>query len=142
MLADSKLPMTFLAEVVNTACYMQNMVLIAHSKNKIPYELFRGRTPKLDFLKQFGCHVTILNTLDHLSKFDGKSDEGYFVGYCMVSKTFRVYNLRTRQVEESLNVRFLENNTNVVGEGSSRLFDLDSLTTSMNYVPVVAGTDC
>ncbi|GJZ74418.1 putative ribonuclease H-like domain-containing protein [Tanacetum coccineum] len=28
------------------------------------------------FMKPFGCHVTILNTLDNLGKFDGKSDEG------------------------------------------------------------------
>ncbi|GKB46674.1 putative ribonuclease H-like domain-containing protein, partial [Tanacetum coccineum] len=26
-------------------------------------------------MRPFGCHVTILNTLDHLGKFDGKSDE-------------------------------------------------------------------
>ncbi|GKD18309.1 putative ribonuclease H-like domain-containing protein [Tanacetum coccineum] len=53
-------------------------------------------------------HVTILNTIDHLGKFDGKDDEGFFVGY-------------------SLN--------------SSRpywLFDIDALTRTMNYEPIVA----
>ncbi|GJS91717.1 putative ribonuclease H-like domain-containing protein [Tanacetum coccineum] len=40
--------------------------------NKIPYELIRGRTPLIDFMKPFGCPVTILNTRDHLGKFDGK----------------------------------------------------------------------
>ncbi|GJW42954.1 ribonuclease H-like domain-containing protein [Tanacetum coccineum] len=45
MLADSKLPTTFWAEAVNTACYVQNRVL------------------------------------DHLSKLDGKSDDGFFVRY-------------------------------------------------------------
>ena len=78
MLADSKLPTTFWAEAVNTVCYVQNRVLIVHSKNKTPYELFRGRTPNLNFFRPFGCHVTILNTIDHLGKFDSKSDEGYF----------------------------------------------------------------
>ncbi|GKG19851.1 retrovirus-related pol polyprotein from transposon TNT 1-94, partial [Tanacetum coccineum] len=67
MLADSKLPTTFWAEAVSTACYVQNRVLIVKPHNKTPYELF-------------GCHVTILNTLDKLGKFDGKSDEGFFVG--------------------------------------------------------------
>ena len=57
MLADSKLPTTFWAEAVNTACYVQNRVLIVHSKNKTPYELFRGRTPNLNFFMPFGCHV-------------------------------------------------------------------------------------
>ncbi|GKA38818.1 putative ribonuclease H-like domain-containing protein [Tanacetum coccineum] len=43
--------------------------------NKTPYELFRGFKPAIGFMKPFGCHVTILNTLDKLGKFDGKSDE-------------------------------------------------------------------
>ncbi|GJX44918.1 retrovirus-related pol polyprotein from transposon TNT 1-94 [Tanacetum coccineum] len=72
MLADSKLPTTFWAKAVNTAYYVQNRVLVVKPHNKTPYELFRGRTPSLSFMKPFGCHVTILNTLDHLGKFDGK----------------------------------------------------------------------
>ncbi|GJY11395.1 ribonuclease H-like domain-containing protein, partial [Tanacetum coccineum] len=81
MLANSKLPTTFWAKVVNNACYVQNRVLVVKPHNKTPYELFRGRTPALSFMRPFGCHVTILNTLDYLGKFDGKSDEGFFVGY-------------------------------------------------------------
>ncbi|GJX46641.1 putative ribonuclease H-like domain-containing protein [Tanacetum coccineum] len=76
MLADSKLPTTFWAEAVSTACYVQNRVLVVKPHNKTPYELFRGFKPALSFMKPFGCHVTILNTLDSLGKFDGKSDEG------------------------------------------------------------------
>ncbi|GKD53874.1 putative ribonuclease H-like domain-containing protein [Tanacetum coccineum] len=76
MLADSKLPTTFWAEAVSTACYVQNRVLIVKPHNKTPYELFRGFKPALSFMKPFGCHVTILNTLDSLGKFNGKSDEG------------------------------------------------------------------
>ncbi|GJZ05622.1 retrovirus-related pol polyprotein from transposon TNT 1-94 [Tanacetum coccineum] len=76
MLADSKLPTTFWAEAVSTACYVQNRVLIVKPHNKTPYELFRGFKPAIGFMKPFGCHVTILNTLDNLGKFDGKSDEG------------------------------------------------------------------
>ncbi|GJW72347.1 retrovirus-related pol polyprotein from transposon TNT 1-94 [Tanacetum coccineum] len=109
ILADSKLPTTFCAEAVNTACYVQNRVIIVKPYNKTPYELFRGRTPALSFMRPFGCHVTILNTLDHLGKFDGKSDDGFFVGYSLTSKDFRGYNIRTRKVEENLHIRFLEN---------------------------------
>ncbi|GJX82476.1 putative ribonuclease H-like domain-containing protein [Tanacetum coccineum] len=75
MLADSKLPTTFWAKAVSTACYVQNRVLVVKPHNKTPYELFRGFKPALSFMKPFGCHVTILNTLDSLGKFDGKSDE-------------------------------------------------------------------
>ncbi|GJR28557.1 putative ribonuclease H-like domain-containing protein [Tanacetum coccineum] len=140
MLADSKLPTTFWAEAVSTACYVQNRVLVVKPHNKTPYELFRGLKPALNFMRPFGCHVTILNTLDNLGKFDGKSDEGFFVGYSLSSKAFRVYNTRTRRVEENLHIGFLENKPMIEGNGPKWLFDIDSLTQSMNYVPVAAGT--
>ncbi|GJX49900.1 putative ribonuclease H-like domain-containing protein [Tanacetum coccineum] len=69
----------------------------------------------------------------------GKGDEGFFVGYSMVSKAMRVFNKRTRIVEENLNIIFLENTPNVTGNGPDWLFDVDSLTISMNYVLVVVG---
>ncbi|GKE58074.1 putative ribonuclease H-like domain-containing protein [Tanacetum coccineum] len=90
-------------------------------------------------MRPFGCLVTILNTLDHLGKFDGKADEGFFVGYSVNSKAFRVFNSRTRIVEETLHITFLENKPNVAGSGPEWLFDIDTLTKSMNYKPVVAG---
>ncbi|GKE34754.1 ribonuclease H-like domain-containing protein, partial [Tanacetum coccineum] len=139
MLADSKLPATFWAEAVNTACYVQNRVIVVKPHNKTPYELFRGIKHALSFMRPFGCHVSIMNTLDHLGNFDGKSDEGFFVGYSLSSKAFRVYNIRTRKVEENLHVEFLENKPIIAGAGPKWLFDIDSLTSSMNYVLVVAG---
>ncbi|GKE05197.1 retrovirus-related pol polyprotein from transposon TNT 1-94, partial [Tanacetum coccineum] len=87
MLADFKLPTNFWAEAVNTACYVQNRVL---------------------------CPVTILNTIDHLGKFDVKADEGFFIGYSLNSKAFRVFNSRTRIVEENLHIRFNESTPNTV----------------------------
>nr|GEV40099.1 hypothetical protein [Tanacetum cinerariifolium] len=99
MLANFKLSITFWTEAVNTACYVQNKVLVVKPHFKTPYELFKGRTPTLSFMRPFGCHVTILNTLDHLGKFNGKSDEGFFVGNSTNSKAFRVYNTRTRKVQ-------------------------------------------
>nr|GFA31357.1 hypothetical protein [Tanacetum cinerariifolium] len=105
MLADAKLPVTFWAEAVNTACYVQNRVLVNKSQNKTPYELFNSRTHAIRFLRPFGCHVTNLNTLDHLGKFDAKGDE--------------------------------ENKPIKKRAGPNWLFDIDTLTNSMNYVPVV-----
>nr|GFB91876.1 retrovirus-related Pol polyprotein from transposon TNT 1-94 [Tanacetum cinerariifolium] len=60
-----------------------------------------------------GCPVTILNTLDPLGKFQGKVDEGFLVGYSVRSKAFRVFNSRTRIVQETLHVNFMKNNPNV-----------------------------
>ncbi|GJT88297.1 ribonuclease H-like domain-containing protein [Tanacetum coccineum] len=110
MLADSKLPTTFWAEAVNTACYVQNRVLVVKPHNKTPYELFHGRTPTLSFMRPFGCPVTIFNTIDYLGKFDGKADEGFFVGYSLNSS------------------------------GPDWLFDINALTRTMNYKTIVTGT--
>ncbi|GKA42024.1 putative ribonuclease H-like domain-containing protein [Tanacetum coccineum] len=91
MLADSLLPIPFWAEAVNTAMLLLIRVLLTKPYNKTPYELLIGRTPIISFMRPFGCLVTILNTLDHLGKFDGKADEGVLVGYSINSKTFKSY---------------------------------------------------
>nr|GEW59989.1 retrovirus-related Pol polyprotein from transposon TNT 1-94 [Tanacetum cinerariifolium] len=109
MLADSLLPIPFWAEAVNTACYVQNRVLVTKRHNKTPYELLHGRTPSISFMRPFGCPVTILNTLDSLGKFDGNAYEGFLVGY------------------------------SVSRSGPTWLFDIDTLTKTMNYQPVTAG---
>nr|GEU90305.1 putative ribonuclease H-like domain-containing protein [Tanacetum cinerariifolium] len=139
MLADSLLPIPFWAEAVNTACYVQNRVLVTKPHNKTPYELLYGRTPSICFMRPFGCLVTILNSLDSLGKFDGKVDEGFLVGYSVNSKAFRVFNSRTCIVQETLHVNFLKNKPNIVGSGPTWLFDIDSLTRTINYQPVTTG---
>ncbi|GJX63088.1 putative ribonuclease H-like domain-containing protein [Tanacetum coccineum] len=73
----SLLPIQFWAEAVNTACYVLNRVLVTKPQMKTPYEILMGRSPNISFMRPFGCSLTILNTLDQLGKFDGKSDEGY-----------------------------------------------------------------
>ncbi|GJS95429.1 putative ribonuclease H-like domain-containing protein [Tanacetum coccineum] len=139
MLTDSLLPTTFWAEAVSTACYVQNRVLVTKPHNKTPYELLHGTPPSISFMRHFGCPMTIPNTLDLLGKFDEKADEGFFVGYSINSKTFRVFNTRTRKVEENLHINFLENKPNVARSEPDWLFDIDLLTNSMNYKPVSVG---
>ncbi|GJS35143.1 zinc finger, CCHC-type containing protein [Tanacetum coccineum] len=136
MLADSLLPIQFWAEAVNTACYVLNRVLVTKPQMKTPYEILMGRSPNISFMRPFGCPLTILNTLDQLGKFDGKSEEGYLLGYSTSSKGFRVYNRVTRKVQDCLHVDFLENQENQKGKGPDWMFDLELLTPSMNYIPV------
>ncbi|GJT75157.1 putative ribonuclease H-like domain-containing protein [Tanacetum coccineum] len=133
MLADSKFPTMFWTEAVSTACYVLNRVLVTRPHNKTPYELLSGKVPNISHLKPFGCHVTILNTSDHLGKFEGKADEGFIVGYAAHSKAYRVYNLSSKKIEETLNLRYLEDKPNVQGLGQEWYFDLDYLTDSLGY---------
>nr|GEV10350.1 ribonuclease H-like domain-containing protein [Tanacetum cinerariifolium] len=76
---------------------------------------------------------------DPLGMFDGKADEGFLVGYSINSKAFRVFNSRTRIVQDTLHIMFFENKPNVAGVRPKWLFDIDTLTKSMNYQPVVGG---
>nr|GEZ40329.1 hypothetical protein [Tanacetum cinerariifolium] len=135
MLADAKLPVTFWAEAVNTACYVQNRVLVNKSQNKTSYELFNSRIHAIRFLRLFGCHVMILNTLDHLKKFDAKGDEGYFVGY-LFSKAFRVFNKRTKKVEENLHVDFLENK--LIEKGSNDTEEMVNVLSLMEAANILS----
>nr|GEY60085.1 putative ribonuclease H-like domain-containing protein [Tanacetum cinerariifolium] len=73
-----------------------------------------------------------------LGKFDGKADEGFLAGYFINSNAFRVFNSRTKIVQETLHIFFLESKSNVAGIRPKWLFDIDTLTKSMNYQPVVA----
>nr|GEW11815.1 reverse transcriptase domain-containing protein [Tanacetum cinerariifolium] len=136
---DSLLPIPVWAEAVNTACYVQNKVLVTKPHNKTPYELLLGRSHSIGFMIPFGCPVTILNTLDPLGKFNGKADKGFLVGYFVNCKAFKVFNNRARIVQKTLHINFLENKPNVARIGPKWLFDIDTLIMSMNYQPVVAG---
>ncbi|GJY68556.1 putative ribonuclease H-like domain-containing protein [Tanacetum coccineum] len=113
----------------------RTMVLVTKTQNRTPYELITGKILIISYIRPFGCHVTILNTIDHLGKFERKCDEGFLVRYSLNSKAFRVYNLETKRVEENLHITFLENKPNVAEKGPNWLFDLDYLTNSMNYQP-------
>ena len=108
MLADSGLPLTFWAEAVNTACYVQNRVLINSRHQKTAYELLFKIKPLISYLKIFGCPCFILNLKDSISKFAAKVDSGYLLGYSSTAKAYKVFNTRTKTVEETLNVKFNE----------------------------------
>nr|GEX09742.1 hypothetical protein [Tanacetum cinerariifolium] len=137
MLADSLIPSPFgMRQLILPAMYKIG-VLVTKPHNKTPYELLLGRSPSIGFMRPFGCPITILNTLDPLEKFDGNANEGFLVGYSVNSKAFSIFNSRTRIVQETLHINFLENKPNVAWFGPKWMFDIDTLTQSMNYQPVV-----
>nr|GFB08462.1 putative ribonuclease H-like domain-containing protein [Tanacetum cinerariifolium] len=67
-----------------------------------------------------------------------KREFRFLVGYSVYSKAFRVFNSGTRIIQETLHVNFMENKPNVAGSGPALLFDIDSLSQTMNYHPVIA----
>ncbi|GKB98903.1 hypothetical protein Tco_0985040 [Tanacetum coccineum] len=55
---------------------LKKINVVAERKNRTLIEAARSKQPSIIFIRPFGCPLTILNTLDSLGKFDGKSDEG------------------------------------------------------------------
>ncbi|KAK1384246.1 hypothetical protein POM88_021981 [Heracleum sosnowskyi] len=106
MLDEAKLPTYFWAEAVQTACFTQNATLI-NKHGKTPYEMVKNKKPNLKYFHIFGCKCFVLKTHpEQLTKFELKADEGIFVGYPLSTKAFRVYNLRTKVIMESIHVSF------------------------------------
>ncbi|GKB28961.1 retrovirus-related pol polyprotein from transposon TNT 1-94 [Tanacetum coccineum] len=108
MLSRSVFSKQYWTKAVSTACYTQNRSTIVKIHLKTPYEIFHKRIPNINFLYVFGCPVYIHNHKDHLGKFDEKADDGYLLGYSLVSKAFRVFNIRRQQTEETYHIIFNE----------------------------------
>nr|GEX80334.1 retrovirus-related Pol polyprotein from transposon TNT 1-94 [Tanacetum cinerariifolium] len=107
ILNSASLPKIFWGETVNTACYTPNKSIIIRHR-KTAYDVFRGRSPDISYFHVFGCPVHIYNHRHHLGKFDEKADDGFFLGYSLIDKAFRVFNIRRQEMEETYHVTFSE----------------------------------
>nr|GFB32998.1 ribonuclease H-like domain-containing protein [Tanacetum cinerariifolium] len=126
LLVEKKYPLTHftLEQMLNT------VRLKVEEKSEMSLELRRLQE---NMLRDYCC----CGRLDAADKFDGKDDEGFFVGYSLNSKAYRVFNNRTKIVEVNLHIRFSENTPNIAGSRPNWLFDIDELTNSMNYKSVI-----
>src|SRR4051812_7375456 len=106
MINETNMAKHLWVEEINTACYIQNRISIRPILNKTPYELWKNRNPNISYFHPFGYVCYILNTKDHLHKFDSKAQKCFLLGYSEFSKGYRVYNTKTLVVEESINIRF------------------------------------
>ncbi|GKC45008.1 retrovirus-related pol polyprotein from transposon TNT 1-94 [Tanacetum coccineum] len=122
-----------MTKAVATACYTQNRSTIVKRHLKTPYKFFRGRLPNINFFYVFGCPVFIHNHKDHLGKLNEKADDGYFLGYSLVSKAFRVFNIRRQQTEETYHITFYKS-TNAI-KFTKTLVDDITIAESERYPP-------
>ncbi|XP_075504426.1 uncharacterized protein LOC142541857 [Primulina tabacum] len=106
MLASKNISKRFWAEALNTACHISNRVYLRSGSTMNSYEIIMGKKPNLKYFHVFGCVCYTLNDRDQLAKFDSKSDKCLFLGYATDSRVYRMFNLRTRTIMESINVVF------------------------------------
>ncbi|GJX39153.1 integrase, catalytic region, zinc finger, CCHC-type containing protein [Tanacetum coccineum] len=99
MLIFSKSPLFLWSKAVATTCYTQN---------RSPYEMLRDRKPELKYLHVFGALCYPTNDFEDLGKLQPKVDIGIFIGYSPSKKAYWIYNKRTRQIMETMNVQFDE----------------------------------
>nr|GEW27111.1 hypothetical protein [Tanacetum cinerariifolium] len=69
---------------------------------------YSRRIQNINFLYVFRCLVYIHKHKDYLGKFDEKADDGYFLGYSLVSKAFRSFNTRKQETKETYHITFDE----------------------------------
>ncbi|GJR88253.1 putative ribonuclease H-like domain-containing protein [Tanacetum coccineum] len=106
-----------------------------YERKGIKREFSVARTPQQNRVAKRKNRTLIEAGRTMLGKFDGKVDEGFFVGYSIKSKAFRVFNSRTRIVEENMHVQFSENTPNIAGSGPIWLFDIDAIiNTYKDYI--------
>lgn len=70
-----------------------------------PYEIWKGGKSSLKHFHTFGSKCHVLNDRVHLEKFEPKGDEAVFIGYSETSRAYRVYNVRTRTIFKSKNIK-------------------------------------
>ncbi|GJU70118.1 retrovirus-related pol polyprotein from transposon TNT 1-94 [Tanacetum coccineum] len=97
-----------LLNLIETAAYILNRVLIRKIIYKTPYEILRGRKPSIEYFKVIRFKCIISQSLENSTSKDSISYNGIFLGYSQTSKAYIVLNKETLKIEESLNVTFDE----------------------------------
>jgi hypothetical protein len=108
MIHDQYLPMCLWAEATMAAVYVQNRLSHSALGLKTPEEMFTGKKPEVSHLKIFGCPIFIHISKEKRNKMEPLGKKGIFVGYCEVSKAFRIYIPGHHHIEISRDVTFDE----------------------------------
>ena len=144
MLNFANLPLYFWADVVATACFVQNRSIICKRLYKTPYEGLNNSKPDVQFFQIFGCKCFVINNKDHLNKFEQKSDEGIFLGYSTNKMAYRVIVSRTRLIVESFDVKFdyyyVCNTTPSIETTSIMESDIPTSSGPFNIVEIIKST--
>ncbi|GJT83550.1 putative ribonuclease H-like domain-containing protein [Tanacetum coccineum] len=144
MLIFSRLPEFLCAETISTACFTQNWSIIQTRYNKTPYELLHGKKPNVEYFHVFGSLCYPTNDREDLGKMKPKADIGIFIGYSETSRGFQIYNRRTKNIMETIHVKFDEltataskhdkNLDNLFGPMYEEYFEKRSFEVSINFV--------
>jgi hypothetical protein len=111
MIHDQYLPMCLWTEAAMAVVYVQNRLSHSALGFKTPEEMFTGKKPEVSHLKIFGCPVFTHIPKEKRNKLEPSGKKGIFVGYCEVSKVFRIYIPGHHHIEISKDMTFDEEAT-------------------------------
>jgi len=124
MMSYSTLPISLWMEALKTAIYILNRVP-SKSVPKIPYELWTGKKPTLNYLHVWGCPAEAKKFNPNIGKLDPRTVSCHFIGYLEKSKGYRFYCPdRYTKFVETRHAVFLEDQM-VRGSMVARKIDLE-----------------
>ena len=105
MMSRTDLPISFWGYALETAAFILNRIP-SKSVQKTPYEIWTGKSPKLSFLKIWGCEAYVKRLMS--DKLTPKSDKCLFVGYPKETRGYYFYIPSENKVFVARNGIFLE----------------------------------
>ncbi|EOY27327.1 Uncharacterized protein TCM_029194 [Theobroma cacao] len=120
------MPKVFWAEVVNTANYILNMAYTRVLSNKTACEMWHEHKPSVSHMKTFGSVYCAKIPAEKRSTFDPKPVLAIFIGYSDLSRSYKLYNVKSEKVFINKDVKFDErlswNWDNEIVENSGDVF--------------------
>jgi len=104
-MGPADLPLSLWGYALETAAFTLNKVP-SKSVERTPHEMWTGKSPRLSFLKIWGCEAYVKRLTS--DKLHPKSDKCYFVGYPRETKGYYFYNREEQKVFVARNGVFLE----------------------------------
>ena len=108
MIYDQDIPMHLWVEATRTIVYVQNLISPSALGFKTSEDMFTGKNPKVSHLNIFSCIVYVHIPKEKRTKLDHSRKKLIFVGYCELSKEFRIYIPGFHHMEINRDVTFDE----------------------------------
>ena len=133
LLFEKKMPKYFWAKAINTAVNLLNRLPTKAMKNKTSFEAWYGVKPAVEHLKVFGslCYTHVPDV--KRDKLDYKAEMGIFLGYSSTSKGYRVFNLKTKKIMVSRDIKVDE--AAVWNWEKNEIEDVDQIGVTIPQIP-------
>ncbi|MBW0555354.1 hypothetical protein O181_095069 [Austropuccinia psidii MF-1] len=108
LLKDSGLPLSYWAEAVNTAVYLENLTPNSSIDFEKPFRKWHCREPSLKYLHPFGCLGIYYNNYIN-GKFSDRGVKGVFLGYGEGHRSFRILDVEKEVIPTDISTTPMTN---------------------------------